>query len=252
MPRVYNCCHGCGYHRSRKAQVLEHEKSCKFGILDRVIAENEALKEKVSKQDIVLGTLTKNLEVLMKQVSGLMRRKKRDDKNASIYNFDWQKDFRFERSFFEKVGKATPNMSSIMDTMIQHYFDHKPVFYKIGKQNKKLEVKGVIGLINRQSVGVDNVLTSVPFGRFYTVLVDMLIDELMDHHITVALEADDKAEANEELSSRLMKTMNLMHYRPKINDPRHNKMYKICRSRTIDVIYEAMKKRIKKEKVVVL
>lgn len=252
MPRVYSCKHGCGYHRSRKAQVVEHEEVCKFAVLDRIIAKSQLMEDKLCEQDIVIKTLSENIDVLTKQLTGLLKRKRRDDADAAIYNFNWNKDFRFDREFFENVIKDTSNMSSIMDTMVRHYFERTPVFYKLGKRQDKLQIKGVIGLINLQAVGVDNTLTTIPFGRLYTVVIEMFIEELMDYHVTLAIEADEKQEADEELSSRLIKTMNLAHYRPKKADPRHNKMHRICRSRTIDIIYTTMKKQIKKNNTLVL
>ena len=252
MPRIYHCKHGCGFHRSRKAQVLSHEELCKFGILDRVIAENQLLKDKLSEQDVMLKTCFESIDTLTKQVAGLMRRKRRDDANDAIYNFNWKKDFRFDAAFFEKLTKDASNMNSMMDTMIQHYFERTPVFYKLGNQKIKLEVKGVIGVIKRQPVGIDNVLTTIPFTRFYAVVIDMLVDELLEHHITVALDTDSNIEHDEKLESRLRETLNLLHYHPKLSDARHNKLYRICRSRTIDIMYTAMKKRIKKDKTLTL
>ena len=91
--------------------------------------------------------------------------------------------------------------------------------------------------------------------------MDMLIKELLYYHYDIAIMADEdlkesERETNDERETRLKKALNVLHYEPVPHffkdAQRHNKLYRICRGRTIDIMYETMKKQIKRNSVLVL
>ena len=73
MPRTYSCKY-CGFQRSRKCVVVEHEDTCKFGVLNRLELENENLKLQAQENAIVVQNLVQQVEILTKQVQGIMKR----------------------------------------------------------------------------------------------------------------------------------------------------------------------------------
>lgn len=248
--REYECKYGCGFMRSRKARVLEHEQNCSYHEISRLHEECKELREANTE-------INKLIEELKNQVNGLMRRRKHEDDNHDIHNFKWTRDFRFDREFFQCVMEKSPNIHSSMDRVVVEFFNRTPVFYKIKKQKDKLEVKGVLGLINRQAVGVDNVFTSIRFVAFYDVIMDTLLDEFFEYHTNVSVENDEplppkEREPDEAREERLMKTLNLGHYRSKPNDGKHNKAYRACRDRVISLMHSTMTKKIKTAKTLTL
>ena len=248
MARVYHCKYGCGFHRSRKAVVTEHEKTCKFQLVDRVLEECKQLRESNAK-------MNETIEVLRKQVAGLMRRRKREDNDEAIHNFDWQKDLRFDREFFEGVMKKASHTHSAMDVFVAEFLNRTPVFYKLKRQKDKLEVKGVLGIINRQPVGTNNVFTTMSFISFYHGIMDTLLDEFYEYHSTISIENDEllppeEREGEEAREERLEKTLNLSHYRRIPNDAKHNSLYRTCRTRIISLMHSIMSKKIKQNVLV--
>ena len=228
--------------------MTEHEKTCKFQLLDRVLEECKQLRESNAK-------MNETIELLSNQVAGLMRRRKCEDRDEAIHNFDWQKDFRFDREFFEGVMKKATHAHSAMDVFIAEFLNRTPVFYKLKRQKDKLEVKGVLGIINRQPVGTNNVFTTMTFISFYNAIMDMLLDEFYEYHSTISIEKDEllapeERESDEAREERLEKTLNLSHYRRVSNDPNHNLLYRTCRTRIISLMHSIMSKKIKQNVLV--
>ena len=261
--REYKCKYDCGFTRSRKAKVIEHEKTCNHRIVDRLKEECKELRDVNNETNKIIEELKTQLNgfqnqinALQNQVNGLMRRRKREEKDDAIHNFKWKKDLRFDREFHEGVMKKTTELSLAMDTFVMEFLKRTPVFYKVKKQTDKLEVKGVLGIMNRQPVGVDNVITTQRFSAFYDVIMDMLLDELFDHHNNIAIENDEalppkERETDEAREERIMKTFNLDHYRPKPNNKKHNKTYRVCRNRIISLMHSTMTEK-QTQKVLIL
>ena len=228
--------------------MTEHEKTCKFQLVDRVLEECKQLRESNAK-------MNETIELLSNQVAGLMRRRNREDNDEAIHNFDWQKDFRFDREFFEGVMKKASHTHSAMDVFVAEFLNRTPVFYKLKRQKDKLEVKGVLGIINRQPVGTNNVFTTMTFISFYNAIMDMLLDEFYEYHSTISIENDEllppgEREGEEAREERLEKTLNLSHYRRVSNDANHNMLYRTCRTRIISLMHSIMSKKIKQNVLV--
>ena len=233
--------------------VVEHEDVCKFGILDRLELENQNLKLQAQENEIIVQSLVKQVELLTKQMKGLMKRHSVTIANEKLYNFDAKKDMRIGRDFYKQVLKLAPNVSQRINTFIELLFLSKPVFYKLGKKNDKLQIKGVIGHINGQPVGIPNSVTTIPFTRFYTVFIDNIIDIIVDYKLenminSTETEETDKMETD-KMEDICRKPFGYYFRADKFNkdSKRHNHAYNACRTNTITVMYNAMAKRIKKE-----
>ena len=156
MSRTYHCKYNCGFHRSRKQTVIAHEKDCKFAIIETLISQNNSLTLRLTAQETLTQNLQNTINVLSNQVQGLLKRKRRIDREAAIHNCNWLKDFQFQREFYKEATEKAKNMTTVMELLIQNFIQKAPIFYRI-KSKSYIDIKGVIGRINGQNIGVDNV-----------------------------------------------------------------------------------------------
>ena len=155
--------------------------------------------------------------------------------------------------------QTSPNIGKIVDTFIEHYFDQTPVFYKLGRNKTKLEIKGIVGVLDRQNVGLDNSVITIPFTRFYTAFIDNVIDAIVDYRLDSMMvsDEDEKSEKPDAdiLIEKIRKHLNLKHYfradKFTPNAHAHNRAYTIRRTNIIAVMYKSMSKRIKQFETII-
>ena len=153
--RIYTCKYGCGFTRSRKKVVTEHEQHCTYESIKHLQTEVEQLKITVAK--------------LTKQLNDFQLKPKPANQ---LYNFNYVNDLDDlieDKKFMDTFWKSTKDKYNALPVFLQLFFKQCKTFY-IAKPNK-ITVKGIIGCVNRRKYGVDGATTQFTWYGFFDAFV---------------------------------------------------------------------------------
>ena len=168
--RKYECKFGCGFSRSRKKVVTEHETHCTY----------EVVKE-LQKQLLALQLEVKEIKTALKT----SKAKPTDE----LFNFNYVnhiddliEDNEYMQAFWDKVQRR----NDTLPVFLKHFFPQAKTFYRV--KNNKVLVKGVIGKVDRRKYGVDGATTTFTWYSFYDAfipgiceLIELFYGELLHH-----------------------------------------------------------------------
>ena len=242
MPRKYECRFKCGFTRSRKYKVTEHEKTCSKAI-------NHLLLERISQNEDDIAYLKNELAALKSQLAT-----KRTRDQIVLYNFDWRRDVEdldmlkpeLVKIIWQAVGKDKKNA---LKYWLDAFFDTTPRFFK-PTTSGKLIVKGQIGTINNRTFGIDGCESTFTFTDFYNAFVPNLCDVIERSFCDYLYERDVKDTA--DAAKKILRLD--YYYRPKRDSydtdakfREANRNHKLYRTETIAWLKKCIAKKCQDE-----
>ena len=242
MPRVYECQFKCGFTRSRKYVVTEHEQTCPKAI-------NHLLLDRISQNEDAIALLKKEVAALKTQLAN-----KRTRDQTVLYNFQWNKDLDdmdmtkpdVVKRIWTMIGKDKKNA---LKYWLDVFFDTTPRFFKT-TSNGKVVVKGVLGTIDNRTFGIDGCESIFTYTDFYNAFIPNMCDLIERSFCDYLFYRDIKDPAE-----KCKKILCLEHYyRPKRDaydtDAKYreaNRNHKLYRTETIAWLKKCMTKKVQDE-----
>ena len=202
MVKKHECKYGCGFIRSRKARVVEHEKTCKHRIIERleerlaqVEEDNKNMKNDLYHYNLIVKDLQKLTIALQSKCASLIKREKKKEVLDDLYDFDFLRDFGYldkDRKLLDYVWKKADKKSDVFELFVTCFFSWCPQFCVVNRSAQKMRVKGVIGRNGNMSVGSPGVVSTMSFNDFYKAIIPEFISLLREYYTDQLYSTDVK------------------------------------------------------------
>lgn len=242
MPRKYECRFCCGFTRSRKYVVTNHEKVCHEGNLQRVLERMQLVEEQ-------LKDMQKDLISVKAELA-----KKRCRDATELYNLDWRTDVDdldtkpdLVKKIWQSVGK---HKKDALKYWLEAFFEVTPRFFRIAA-NDKIVVKGLIGNIDERSFGLNGCEATYTFNTFYNAFIHNMCD-VIERSYSDLLYDQGVSRITPELCEKHLRLKH--YYRPKRTQydtdaqfREANRTHKIYKTEAITWLKNFMNKKMQNE-----